>query len=1108
MKPTAKLMVAKRDRKQGNQGSGSGVGFSDVLAAAAEQIRQRDAARNYKSAEPTAAGSAEVVPTLPDARAELRAGYAATLEVAKATLATTDSRVELSSLSDSLLPMTDKVRAGNKLAAAAKALRADIEAKLQLLPSENLRSFKAKPRAPEIDPKLAGAQPDKAMYDLADHFEKLLTSAEVTPGQPLSVPDSQDHAAIPEVYKTLTQEEVQDSLDSLSEQLKSGLDSLTANADVWQPGFRNKPLTEDVRERMIVECTVGFDRFKLEDVYAAVLPARQKEFFKRIKTLARQQRAFERLVERQKQLDTVGGVDPNEAPSTDTQELVKVKLEIAARDRVRAESLAPVPVPAQAQVESASVMSRRERALAKLANSSSGPSDEALGLPDKRSEADLAEQAAAGWISVLGEAQVLIDSDTDAALSELAPAKLETALQALEAETKRLKLAFDQGRLSKLDKVRLEVGVSDGRRERRRLLGRIRKIKSSPVELSTSDLEPINLDIQAKLTELEQGLLEIRDQLNVDVPNVDFLQASLSNAAAKLTEVLDVLKADHQAGFDLGLSRVRAQAIEEDLKRYAASLESIRFELDSESEHEEVESVVRPKTKRVRKPRTTAAAVRPQTDSAQPAIEPRRGMLAGVAATWARAADYIRNGWSRVYKEEILGELSPRELEGRLEAGKSEKLLQVTAGVAGGLASTWGAALVPDLLRWSTQSVAAHLDSKDFQRVILEAVRARQDVYGVRNPVTGNLLEVRLENLRERQQNLLAEIKNLRRLTPELKTLLAQKLETVLSNFGSHGSDVEAEYAERFKEAMDKAVAEAAEAKVMLDAHLISKVSGGKVMREAVNSSLVVASATAAASGAGVALAGLHLARGSAYSLQAVVERYRLAKQAEARGERKSEVTVAKVIKEGFTELWQKIHPSSSIRDKRQAIGTLIRYAGLGGTAVAAGGDMLRQGAEMLDVDELLERALANVKTYAAQVHDKWFGVATPDQVDLPEAPTSGVRFQGEIPVGSRVMGGGQREGITYVLKRVIQNNPEAYGFDSDSDLSAELFAKRLAVQIAQNEGQMRRWLTSEAADKLNLFPEFVDGEWHMSAVVDGHKLSMAELEAEGFTSAAPAQSK
>jgi hypothetical protein len=307
------------------------------------------------------------------------------------------------------------------------------------------------------------------------------------------------------------------------------------------------------------------------------------------------------------------------------------------------------------------------------------------------------------------------------------------------------------------------------------------------------------------------------------------------------------------------------------------------------------------------------------------------------------------------------------------------------------------------------------------------------------------------------------------------------------------------------------------EAEAIIDTHMVSKVSGGKVAREAANSVIMAGSAAAALTGAGTVFAGLHFARGPAYSVQAFVERYRKAGQERARGEREAEVTATNVIKEGFTEWWGKLHPKSSIRDKRQALATLTRTLGIGAVSgLAIGGAAV---AETFDIDAALDRAVESVKHYAGELYTQNFagditgapvaeapGTGAPDVAPLPGE--EGIRFRGEIPEGSRVMGGSDKEGITYVLSRVIKANPGAYGFDGESDLSADLFAKRLAIQIAQSEGQMRRWLTDKAIGKLNLFPEFINGEWHMSAVVDGKKLSMAELEARGFTSAAPASSK
>lgn len=507
---------------------------------------------------------------------------------------------------------------------------------------------------------------------------------------------------------------------------------------------------------------------------------------------------------------------------------------------------------------------------------------------------------------------------------------------------------------------------------------------------------------------------------------------------------------------------------------------------------------------------TLVPAPESETGATPQPIQQSVGFVKRVRQSWSNTLDYIRNGWRRVYREEVLGELAPYELESAAEVGHVEVKVQAAAGIAGGLASGLGVAFIPDITRWATQTLAAKADREVINQAIREAVRARSELLHAQvEPSSIDALDFadRVLEHRERQQHLIDQVQANRRLTPSQKEFLLSKLQLVFEDFEHNGAGVQAAYDQEVAASLDAALTETqATAERLVNTHFVSKVSGGKVMREAVNTAAVLGSGAAIMSGAATVFAGLHLARGPAYSLQAIVERYTQASQEQARGERKSEVSVLRVVKEGFADWWKKLSgEQQSYRDRRQALGTLVRSLGLGGATLAAGGELLSEAMENTDLDEVLERGLARANNTVSAVYRQWFGE---EELGVVPAPDNGRVFKGEIPVGSRVLGGSEHEGITYVLRRVIQNNPEAYGYDGESDLSADIFAKRLAVRIAEGDGQMRRWLTTKAIDQLNLFPEFINGEWHLAAVADGKRLTLEDLAAQGFTSAMPDNKK
>ena len=320
---------------------------------------------------------------------------------------------------------------------------------------------------------------------------------------------------------------------------------------------------------------------------------------------------------------------------------------------------------------------------------------------------------------------------------------------------------------------------------------------------------------------------------------------------------------------------------------------------------------------------------------------------------------------------------------------------------------------------------------------------------------------------------------------------------------------LEGTYLDEASAAVAAAVQESeANAYRILDAKLTSKISGGKVFREGVNSAVLAGTVAAFFTGAGSVFAGLHFMRGPAYGVQAICERYKKADEKFAFGERETHSNVVTIIKEGFTEWAGKLlGKNSHIKDRRQALATFARFTGLGVTSMLGGGAWTLEAATGLDLDGALEQALEKVKEYAGEVNEDVVAGSPVIQepasgsAELPEAHV----FKGEIPLGSRVKAG---DGITYVLARVIKAHPERYGFDGDADYGAELHAKRVANMIAENAGQMRRWLTEKAVDKVNLFPEMVDGKWQLAALVDGKKMSMQDLADNGYTSTSPAASR
>lgn len=490
--------------------------------------------------------------------------------------------------------------------------------------------------------------------------------------------------------------------------------------------------------------------------------------------------------------------------------------------------------------------------------------------------------------------------------------------------------------------------------------------------------------------------------------------------------------------------------------------------------------------------------------------------------------DYIRTGWDRVKREEILGELAPHELNPDLQVGNVERKLQATAGVLAGLSSSLGLAFLPDVTRWITQNRAAAPERDALKAAIAEAAQSRKDLFALDQEAGDDFDKRRAEFTTEHQNrkaDIIKQIQESRRLTLEHKQRLLRSLDDIVENFEVAATKMEGAFQAEVAAAVNQAIDQSqADAHRLLDTHLASKISGGKVFREGVNSALMAGSIAAFFTGAGSVFAGLHFVRGPAYSVQAICERHKQSSKDFAMGKREDYASVATTIQEGFADWSGKMFGKNRhIKDRRQALATLFRSSGLGVTSLVAGSVAAVDQITDIDFDKIIAHAADQVKDYASEVYADIVagspaGSAATDMTALPHVPArvEGIRhapevavpdsgiFRGEIPVGSRVLGDGKREGMIQILNRVIKTDPEKYGFSGDGEVGADLYAKRLATRIVENDGQMRRWLTEKAVNHLNLFPEMVDGKWHMAAVVDGKKLSLQDLATQGYTSNAP----
>ncbi|MDQ5952450.1 MAG: hypothetical protein QG626_578 [Patescibacteria group bacterium] len=725
--------------------------------------------------------------------------------------------------------------------------------------------------------------------------------------------------------------------------------------------------------------------------------------------------------------------------------------------------------------------------------------------------------------------------------------KLDDALMTLSLEDARITGLFGAKKLTKeqtLEKRSLRDTVARLRKERTRLHRVLnkenRKAVFAEAEVPVSEAHPQVLEraegrgfvLQSQLDVIRSEIAEARQMLRESTPDVRKVNDVLVATDVVIDNLLRAISEEKTRGKDVDLLEFGALSALRDLRRVqdatkdrVAQMTNVEVKHEGEALRmnefgevaaetpEVMEMVAPPKPKRVAKKSVAkvVAEISPEGERAPtPAlVQEPKGVFARARARLSGALDYIRHGWDRALREEVYGELSPQELGEAQGMSREEYILRGSAAVLGGVASTFGVALAPDLARYVAQSHYTGREKAELATAVQEALRTAAQK-------TEASLDVQAD-LAARKQKIVKRINASRYLSKEAKASLMVRLVRI-----SEAAQVaEVQVQDRWEK----------ELKQLLDAHITTKVTEGKVVKELANSASVAGSIAAVASGYGSIAAGLHFMRGPAYAFQNFVQEQRRANKEKALGER-VDARAVMVMKEGFANWWKAAFRQSEKSefgksvDQLRAFSTLSRTLGFAGVSSLAAGELTREAMHATGISDLLEKGFEKVEAYAGDLHGQLFGrqesevnvpvdrdtqrfgerIETPATEPEPESPD--YQFHGEIPVGSRVLGDSKTEGITYVLKRVIQANPEAYGFDGDSELSEELFAKRLAVKIAEQDGQMRRWLTSKAIDRLNLFPEYVNGDWHLAAVVDGKKLSLDDLIEQGFTSAAPASSK
>lgn len=429
--------------------------------------------------------------------------------------------------------------------------------------------------------------------------------------------------------------------------------------------------------------------------------------------------------------------------------------------------------------------------------------------------------------------------------------------------------------------------------------------------------------------------------------------------------------------------------------------------------------------------------------------------LTRVRSGWDYVVSLGKNKTTEFLRTQFVGELTDVE-RGERPLTKLEITERVAASLAGAAATTFGVMLPVDAARYMSQRYFVRREREAIGEALRAAVQER----------------VASDGVGQRAADLAARIEASKYLTPEKRRVLQERLEQVMERHAEEKGQI------------DKAFAK--EAGELLSDAIRTRITGTKVVKESVNTALM--------------LSGLSVLRGGAYGAIALAERWR-AMTKEATPER-GQMRIKQFIIEGFTE-WSKKFAGSEGRNwterrlnQVQALSVLLKAAGLAHVTLEA----LPEAAEA--VHGYLEKVFAHFEGGLAPVHEAPLNVVT----EVPEVQPAehAVEQTIEAPVAMVPETGivKAEDGITQVLARMIERNPQAYGYSgSDDDYLMHRFAVLRARDLAQKVGVMDLRLTAEAIDHLAIVPE-KHGDSLTATFLDaatGHKIGADELVKLGY---------
>lgn len=462
-----------------------------------------------------------------------------------------------------------------------------------------------------------------------------------------------------------------------------------------------------------------------------------------------------------------------------------------------------------------------------------------------------------------------------------------------------------------------------------------------------------------------------------------------------------------------------------------------------------------------------------------------------------------------IYRVHIKGEKTLRELRG--DAPTLSPKVMLAAGIGSAAMSYFGVAFPFDGLRYLTQRHFVGKERDEISRAFHEALARRRREGEVSDQ----------ERVRERQQALRSRVESSRYLTNAQKRDLLDQLFAQEETLAAQVSPRH-EYLTR-------------EVGRILEHAIRTRLTSEKVLKEAVNTSLAIASVAAAPISL-FGVVGWSALRAPAYGAVSVYERWNhltREKPDSPAGER-FKATITK----GFTDWWSRAKGEGGRMAQAAAFGTAARFVGmsmvgyeaLGGSGISdlftlwerkeslyPPQDSDLSGRSLLELvsgqREQVSLPQEESNSAGVSIPEPLLGDVLPDDVRAEgsaglsqfEAPLSGdasseiVLSPDRIPSEALVNKG---DGITQVLLSGIEARPDLLRAADQSvfqdDYASALFLKRLAAK----EGLLDYWVSDQAIGELAIVPTYdAAGELHISFLnpESGSAYSLEELKEMGW---------